>query len=379
MQLSNAYLIGTLVSATLLTKVGKLYDVYGGRIIAMLAVLLLGSTLILISFSDDLAGWLAADVLGTSSVAVPFVTITVCFFLLRFSGQGVLTMVSRTMLMKWFIQNRGFANGLSGVAVSFGFSIAPGILNKMIDQSGWEQTLWQLALLAFGFFVFAFGFFRDNPKSSDCEPDGGRPLFQTKSKPQALPDQDASLSEAKRTYVLWIFTLTFMLVGLYVTALTFHIADVFEKVGKSRSEAFNVFIPIAFVALFFHFFGSWLSDYIRLRYLLWLQLLAIVFSTVAVINLGQQPWAWYLLVVCNGTFSGLYGVLTNVSWPRFFGLTHLGAISGFAVSWNVAGSALGPALFSLAEQQTGSYSIGCYVVMAMAVVLFVLALRLRRA
>ena len=65
----------------------------------------------------------------------------------------------------------------------------------------------------------------------------------------------------------------------------------------------------------------------------------------------------------------------NVSWPRFFGLAHLGAIAGFATSLNVAGSALGPAIFSFGEQQTGSYNLACYLVLIAAVILFLLTFK----
>ena len=285
-------------------------------------------------------------------------------------------MVSRTMLMKWFVENRGFANGLSGVAVSFGFSIAPQIFNQMIEQTNWQQTLWQLAVVAFCFIGFAFLFFRDNPKDANCKPDGGRPLFQTKNKKRSLPDKDYTLKEAQGTFVFWVFALTMALLGLYVTALTFHIADIFEKVGSNRTEAFAIFVPIAFVALFFHFFGSWVSDYIQLKYLLFLELLGIGLSAYAVINLGTNPFYYYLLIFSNGMFSGLSGVLTNVSWPRFFGLKHLGAISGFSMSLNVGGSALGPAIFSLSEQYEGNgYELACYAVLGISMVLLVLGLK----
>lgn len=375
-QLSNAYLIGTLASATLLTRVGQLYDRFGGRIIAMFAATVLGGTLILVSFSDDIARSVATF-FNSDSAVIPFVTITICFFLLRFSGQGVLTMISRTMLMKWWIENRGFANGLSGIAVSFGFSVAPGIYNGMIEKSGWENTLWQLALVALCFVVFAFIFFRDDPKTSGSQADGGRPLFQTKNKRTSLPDQDATLKVARGTYVFWIFALAFALFGLYITAVTFHIADIFEQAGKTRTEAFSIFVPTAFVALFFHFFGSWISDYIPLKYLLWLQLTGIMISSLALINLSEIPASYYFLIFGNGMVGGLSGVLTNVSWPRFFGLTHLGAISGLAMSLNVAGSAIGPALFSLIEQQFGAYTGACYIMVGIAAVLLVLALRIR--
>ena len=375
-ELSNAYLIGTLISATLLTRVGKLYDKYGGRVIAMLATLLLSVTLLLLSKADKIAETIALQVSGeASSSYVAFGTITILFFLLRFSGQGVLTMISRTMLMKWFIENRGFANGLSGIAVSFGFSIAPGILNGMIEETNWHETLGQLALLALCFVGFIFIFFRDNPKDANCKPDGGRPLFQTKNKKPSLPAKDYTLKEAQKTFVFWVFVLTVALLGLYGTAITFHIADIFEKAGMSRATAFSIFVPSAFVALFFHFIGSWLSDYIQLKYLLFLELLAIILSAYSIINLGNQPFCYYTLIFANGMFGGLHGVLMNVSWPRFFGLAHLGAIAGFATSLNVAGSALGPAIFSFGEQQTGSYNLPCYIILIFTAILFFLSVK----
>ena len=206
-------------------------------------------TLILVSFSAQIANSIAVQFFNEPSTVITFVTITGCFFLLRFSGQGVLTMVSRTMLMKWFVENRGFANGLSGVAVSFGFSVAPQVFNQLIEQSNWQQTLWQLAIVALCFIVFAFIFFRDNPTDANCQPDGGRPLFQASNKKQALPAKDYTIKEARGTFIFWVFALTMALVGLYVTAITFHIADIFEKVGRSRTEAFAIFVPVSYTHL----------------------------------------------------------------------------------------------------------------------------------
>lgn len=278
-------------------------------------------------------------------------------------------MVSRTMLMKWFIENRGFVNGLSGVAVAFGFSIAPSFLNGMIEEMGWQTTLQQVAIICLGFLVFAFLFFRDSPESSQCQPDGGKTLFASKNKKKSLPDKDATLEEARTTSTFWIFNLSIALLGLYYTAITFNIADIFEKANMDRTIAFAIFIPSAFVSLFCNFFGSWISDYISLKYLLYLELLGISLSTYAIIHLADYAFCYYLLILANGIFVGLNGVLVSVTWPRFFGLTNLGAITGFVMSWNVGGSALGPALFSFVERQTGTYDWACYVVAGIAILL----------
>jgi MFS family permease len=85
--------------------------------------------------------------------------------------------------------------------------------------------------------------------------------------------------------------------------------------------------------------------------------------------------AYYLLIAGYGIMSGLFSVLNTVTWPRFFGVKHLGAISGYSMSWTVIASALGPYLFSLSLKFSGTYTIGIFVAMTIAVVLFVLAFK----
>ena len=57
-----------------------------------------------------------------------------------------------------------------------------------------------------------------------------------------------------------------------------------------------------------------------------------------------------------GVGGGLWGVLSNLSYIRFFGPNHLGEISGFSASLTVFASAIGPAAFSLGFDYFGSYA-----------------------
>ena len=79
-----------------------------------------------------------------------------------------------------------------------------------------------------------------------------------------------------------------------------------------------------------------------------------------------------MLVIGSGVMTGLYGVVTAVTWPRLFGKLHLGAISGFCMTIIVFGSALGPMLFSLSKSQTGDYVLAAWITLGMFAVLTVL-------
>jgi OFA family oxalate/formate antiporter-like MFS transporter len=224
------------------------------------------------------------------------------------------------------------------------------------------------------FVIFAFVFFRDNAKDCGLSPDGSM-ARKKHQKSSTHINKEYTLKEALRQYSFWIFNLSFALNALYVTALTFNIVSIFNEAGLDRTRAISIFLPASFVAVSINFIGGWLSDYIRLKYLLMLNMLGIVLSAWALTQLDSFAWAYWVLVLGNGIFSGIFSVVNTVTWPRFFGTKHLGSISGFAMSWTVIASAFGPYLFSLALKFTGSYTVGIAICVAMACVLFVLALR----
>ena len=69
----------------------------------------------------------------------------------------------------------------------------------------------------------------------------------------------------------------------------------------------------------------------------------------------------YLLIGGLGFLGGLFAVLNAVTWPRFFGRKHLGAITGKIMSMLVLGSAIAPSLFSFSFTNLGSYKFIGYI------------------
>ena len=57
-QFSNAYMIGTLISAFFVTKAGKLFDLFGARFVAVFAAFSLGVSLFIFSFSESISGFI---------------------------------------------------------------------------------------------------------------------------------------------------------------------------------------------------------------------------------------------------------------------------------------------------------------------------------
>lgn len=373
--LSLAYLVGTMGSGLLITRAGKFYDRFGARVMAFIAGIMLGITLLYLTRIDRVVlsmgntGWIR-PALAT------FIMLAIGFWGIRFFGQGLLTMVSRNMVMKWFNKRRGFANAVLGIFSALGFSIAPKILNQFIERFEWRST-WILlgGIAGLIFTIFVLIFYRDNPEDCGCKPDGRLTPGKRSRRPPSLPDHDFTLQEARKTIAFWAFTLVLALSALYISGLTFHIVSVFEISGLTKASGLGIFVPTSLIAVVVQFVFGYASDFVRLKYLLFVFVAGMLLSAGGLILLGDISMAYWMIIAGNGVVWGLYTVLIGVTWPRFYGLKNLGAISGFSLSWTVIGSALGPYLFSLSFDLSGGYDLISWLCVGISVLLFFVSMR----
>jgi len=365
--LSLAYLVGTMGSGLLITRAGKLYDKHGARVMAFISGVMLGLMLIYLTRVDRLVMKLSEPGLLSPAV-LTFLLLALGFWGIRFFGQGMLTMVSRNMVMKWFNRRRGLANAVLGIFSALGFSVAPKILDLIIQRMEWRGAWIFLAILVgVVFAVFVILIFRDNPEACGCVADGKLKKVKKSRRPPSLPEHEFTLTEARKTIAFWAFTLGLSLSALYISGLTFHVVSVFEASGLTREQGLGIFIPTSLIAVGVQFLGSYVSDYIRLKYILLLFAIGMVFSILGLTMLGDSAFAYWMIICGNGVVWGLYTVLIGVTWPRFYGLKHLGAISGFSLSWTVIGSALGPYMFSLSMDLTGNYDLVAWICFTIAI------------
>jgi len=362
-QISLAYLIGTITSALILPFGGRAYDRFGGRKLGIFVMLLLAGTLVIMSFSDAISHMLTFGGLLPYSI-VSFIVIAVGFFLLRFFAQGMLSMVNRNMVMEWFNRYRGRANAVLGVVISLMFSLAPQVFDGLIQNTGWRGA-WRLMALVIGAVsLLGLLLYRDKPEDFGLIPDGKIVSSRKELHADAASGKDFTLREAQKTYAFWLFIGTITLSGLAVTAFTFHVVDIFGSAGVSREHAVTIFFPASIVAVVLQFGGSWLSDYMQLKWFALIQNIGSALVGVGMLALSGSGSVW-VLILGLGFVQGMMGILLNITWARFFGRKHLGAISGFAMSWSVAGSAVGPYIFSLSAEAGDTYdyaAVFCLVV-----------------
>ncbi|MGC1310513.1 MAG: MFS transporter [Phormidesmis sp.] len=373
LQLSNAYLVGTLTSGCLLPFGGKLLDRLGSRRVAVLAAIGLGLTLCYLTVCDRLALTLSTR-LPLTSTTLAALLIILGFVSLRFCGQGMLTMTSRTMLGKWFERRRGQVSGIEGIFVAYGFSIAPYWFSQAIAAIGWRGTWLTLAaIVGFGMSTVGWLLFRDNPEECGLKMDGETVLAQSRREETSPPaTEPAALwgltrRQALKTLAFWAVTLAFAAQALAFTGITFHIVSIGAEAGLAEADIVKIFVPNAIVSTAVGFTVGLLCDggstptknHNRLRLIFTVMMIFQAVGIAAFANLNQ-PGMFAAAVVGLGVSMGCFSTLTTVVLPRFFGRAHLGAIAGVQMMIIVIGSAIGPSLLANFEAVTGSYRGGLY-------------------
>jgi OFA family oxalate/formate antiporter-like MFS transporter len=383
LELTYTYLAGTLASSLFLPLGGVYLDRHGARLTGIVACWVVAATLCVLTQLEAIAAAATALIGLESSTPIAGVILTLAFMSLRFSGQGMLTMSSRTMMAKWFERKRGLASGISGVFVAGGFSIAPLFLQGLIDLGDWRSAWWTLAaLVGIGMGTVIFVFFRENPEACGLHMDGDvqdAPLPDSAGQPseprkvEEIEEVNFTRDEALRTARFWYVTLALALQAMVFTGITFHITDLGVDTGIGGREAVRLFIPTAIVSTVVGMLSGWAADRLPVRALV---IAFVLFQSIAYIGagrLGETPFM-IMMVVGWGCGGGLFATLLNVAIPNFFGRAHLGAISSVQMSCMVAASALGPASLAAAKTYLGSYRVGLLwcCVLSGAVLLFTL-------
>lgn len=359
-QLSSAYFVGTVASGLTLPLCGRLLDRWGARKMVVASAVVTGLILFYLSrvawLSQTIGAWLPA----AAGWIVSFVAITIGFYVVRLSAQGVLTMSSRNAISKWFDYKRGIAMGVSGLVVSFAFSLAPKMLDLLITRFGYQGAWVLLGVLSI-FVMGAIGWLliRDNPEECGMRMDGlseeqSKSAADKQKNPDMIIKREFNRAEALATGAFWVFSLSVSWYGLYSTAFTFHIVSLAAEFGRTKEFILTLFIPIALIGVVTNLVFGAVNPIVRLKLLLVIMNVAAVLASVGLLKI-DQTWGAGAFVVGNGIVGGAFSNLTGVVFARFFGRMHLGAITGVNMAAMVIASGIGPLLFGMFQQWLGSY------------------------
>ena len=331
-------LVATLVGALFCFGIGRLIDRRGSRIVLTAIAVLLGAVVIAMS--------------RASSVMTMLVLIT----LTRGLGQSALSVVSLAMVGKWFRRRLTRAMAVYSLLMSIGFMAAFPLVGAIVLAYGW-RTAWAGvgAALVVGLAPLAWLFVRSVPEDVGAEVDGMRHDAAGDSSREG-----ATLREALATPAFWVFAIASALYGLVASGIGLFNESILAERGFAPGVYHQALAVTAMTALAGNFASGALAGRASLRALL---LIALVMLAAGLAALPHVTTTTHVMAqaVAMGLAGGFVMVVFFSYWGQAYGQAHLGRIQGAAQALTVVASAVGPLLFAIGQQMTGSYVSGFYL------------------
>ena len=326
----------TLIGALFCLGVGRLIDLFGSRVVLTIVTLALASVVLLMS--------------GATSVMAIAILIT----LTRGLGQSALSVVSVTMVGKWFVRRLNLAMAVYTVALSVGFMMAFPLIGSLVIANGWRTTWWAVGLaLLFGLAPLSLLLVRKSPEACLLENDG-----------EVVQDREATagftLGQALKTPSFWVFGIASALYGLIASGIALFNESILAERGFDATTFHRSLVIVALTALAGNFLGGWLTSRWTMNRLLALSMLLLAGSLLSLPHVRTEGHVAAYAVVM-GLAGGFVIVIFFSFWSHAYGRAHLGKIQGAAQALTVIASAVGPLLLAECVTRTGSYAIMFYV------------------
>ena len=341
----------TLLGALFCLGVGRLIDKFGSRVVLTVVTVALAAVVLFMS--------------GAQGVVLIAVLIT----LTRGFGQSALSVVSITVVGKWFVRRINHAMAVYTILLSVGFMLAFPLVGAMVLKSGWRATWFVIAIaLLLGLAPLSLLLVRRSPES--CSLDDAFELQTDKSATER--STGFTLWQALATPSFWVFGLASAVYGLIASGIALFNESILAERNFDASTYHRSLVIVALTALAGNFLGGWLTAKWKINRLLALAMTLLAGSLLALPHVTTQTHvALYALVM--GLAGGFVIVIFFSYWSLTYGRAHLGKIQGAAQALTVLASAIGPLLLAECVTRTGSYAAMFYVLTVIVLVLGVAA------
>jgi MFS family permease len=322
----------TLVGSAFCLACGPLIDRFGARIVLTAVLALLAGTVLAMSRITGVGGLL------------------VTLILTRGFGQSALSVVSLTIVGKWFVRRLPVAMAAYSILIGIGFVIGFSLVGYEAIHIGWRPVWSGIAWSLFVLAILGAWLVRRSPESMGLEVDGD-PSPAT-SVVQAA-QSGFTLGGALGTSAFWAFALSGAIFTLVSTGLMLFNEAVLTERGFPREMMMPVIGVITAMGLAANFLGGWLAERWPIGRLMGAAMFFLA-ASLCLLPLAHNKPMVYAYAVAIGIAGGIVTVIFFVCWGRMFGRRHLGAIQGAAQILTVLGSAAGPIALQLSVHLTGS-------------------------
>ena len=341
--------VGRFVMVVVGLFVGVYVDRYGGRVLMVLGVTVLGASLLLTSAVTELWQW----------VLLRGVMFAVGAALL---GNLVVTVT----LSKWFVEHRGRVIGIAAMGSSLAGLTLPPLLTAFTDEFGWRAGWRALAIIAWLLIYPLAMLMRRRPEDHGLHPDGRSDEDVAAGHGEAAAaDYAGSLTrrEALRTPAFYLIVFAFGLSGLAMVTVVLQTIPYLTDEGFDRGTAALMLTLLAIPQASTKPLWGLLVDRMAPRVLASVSLAAAAMSQfllVVGVTAGSLPVVVGSFVTL-GVASGGMIPIQEVIWASYFGRRYLGAVRSTAMPFSLIIGAGGPLAVAYYFDVVGNYHGAFYV------------------
>ena len=317
-QFGNIYAMATIFSSVLLIWVGKKIDEYQIFYYSFFVIILLFLSSLFFSFINSIF------------------LLAIGIFLMRFSGQGLMSHTSTTTISRFFEKSRGKALSTIWFGLSSAEFILPVFVTYFFVIYSW-RTVWQgIAIIIILFLpIVIFNTIRSVK-------------LESREKDQN-PKINLKIKSWRRVEVIKDFR--FYIVSLNMLAMPWVATGVFVYQSFiTESKMWSIYtIPKAFMvysitSIITLFFSGFLVDKFTSRKLIPLMNIPLLFAMLVLFYYEQEISAFIFLGLI-GVSNGLANVLGSSTWAEIYGVKYIGSIKALTTALMVFSTAFGTALF----------------------------------
>ena len=343
-QFGNIYAMATIFSSILLIWIGKKIDEYQIFYYSFFVIILLFLSSLFFSFINSIF------------------LLAIGIFLMRFSGQGLMSHTSTTTISRFFEKSRGKALSTIWFGLSSAEFILPVFVTYFFVIYSW-RTVWQgIAVIIILFLpIVIFNTIRSVK-------------LESREKDQN-PKINLKIKSWRRIEVIKDFR--FYIVSLNMLAMPWVATGVFVYQSFiTESKMWSIYtIPKAFMvysitSIITLFFSGFLVDKFTSRKLIPLMNIPLLFAMLVLFYYEQEISAFIFLGLI-GVSNGLANVLGSSTWAEIYGVKYIGSIKALTTALMVFSTAFGTAVFGVLidsgyDIENIALIAGIYVIVSLA-------------
>ena len=319
-QFGNIYATATIFSSLLLIWVGKKIDEYQIIYYSFFVIILLFLSSLFFSFINSIY-FLALGI-----------------FLMRFSGQGLMSHTSTTTISRFFERSRGKALSTIWFGLSSAEFILPVLVTYLFMIYSW-RFVWQgIAVLIILFLPFVvlntIKKIKLDSREKDLNPTKS---FKIKSwrRRDVIKDYRFYIISLNMLAMPWIATGVFVYQSFITDSKMWNIYTI--------PKAFMVYSIASIITLFF---SGFLVDKFTSRKLIPTMNIPLLLA-MFVLFYYQSEISAFIFLGLVGISNGLANVLGSSTWAEIYGVKFIGSIKALTTAFMVFSTAFGTAVFGL--------------------------------